>query len=209
MSSTRTNEIALAFEYDVPAQRWSWAPGLRELHGLGPDDVPTTELMLERMLDEHRDNMSRRFAEHLRTPGPYTCTYQMRDGQGHLRRLRYVGHAEAERGSVTRLFGFVVDITEMLRTHAADAVAGALEHRAVIEQAKGALMLSFGIDDEGAFDLLRAYSSRSNTKLSEIAENIASGLSNPSYSSPDPGRNLLNVLRDIDRRIGAGEAEAS
>ncbi|WP_162246812.1 ANTAR domain-containing protein [Phycicoccus sp. Root101] len=117
-----------------------------------------------------------------------------------------MGHAEADEGQVTRLYGFVVDITDMLRETAAAAVAGALEHRAVIEQAKGALMLSFGINDEAAFELLRTYSSRSNIKLAVVAERIAQGLSDPQYSSLEPGRSLLNVLMALnphpDQRTG-------
>ncbi|KQU68893.1 hypothetical protein ASC58_09505 [Phycicoccus sp. Root101] len=188
------DEPKLAFEYDVLAGRWSWSTGLRALHGLSVDDVPTTEIMLDRMVEEHRDEMLARFQKHLATPGPYTCVYELRDPHGRLRRVRYVGYAEAYQGQVTRLFGFVLDLTDMLREYANEAVHGAMEHRAAIEQAKGALMLSFGIDDEAAFDLLRTYSSRSNLKLSVVAARITEGLSDPRYSSLDPGRNLLNIL---------------
>lgn len=194
MSSPRVDEPKLTFEYDVLAGRWSWSTGLRALHGLSMKDVPTTEVMLDRMVEEHREEMLARFEKHLTTSGPYTCVYEMRDPHGRLRRVRYVGYAEADRDQVTRLFGFVVDLTDMLREHANEAVHGAMEHRAAIEQAKGALMLSFGIDDEAAFDLLRTYSSRTNVKLSVVAARITQGLSDPRYSSLDPGRNLLNIL---------------
>lgn len=197
MLSPRVDEPHLAFEYNVPLDRWSWSQGLRELHGLSQGEEPTTEVMLDRMVEEHRAEMSDRFAAHLVTPGPYTCVYEMHDSHGHLRRLRYVGFAATDGEMVTRLFGLVVDITDMLRDYAAEAVSGAMEHRASIEQAKGALMLSFSIDDTAAFDLLRTYSSRSNLKLSVVAERITKGLSDPRYSSIDPGRNLLNVLTNI------------
>ena len=204
MSDPRVDEPTLVFEYDVPSGRWSWSAGLRDLHGLSPKDAPTTEIIVDRMVEEHRDEMTRRFREHLVTPGPYTCTYDMHDGRGRVRRVRYVGHAEADAGQVTRLFGFVVDITDMLRENAAEAVAGATEHRAVIEQAKGALMLSFSIDEEAAFDLLRTYSSRSNTRLAVVAERITQGLSDPACSSVDPGRNLLNILMAINPQVEQG-----
>jgi hypothetical protein len=38
-----------------------------------------------------------------------------------------------------------------------------------IEQAKGALMLVYGLTDNEAFDLLRRYSQNSNTKLRDLA----------------------------------------
>ena len=207
MSAQHPDDSALLFEYDVPARRWTWSPGLRHLHGLAPGEPPTTQVMLDRMVLQDRNLMRRRFDEHLTTPGPFTCTYQMRDGDGHLRRIRYVGQSEDGGGTVKRIYGFVVDITEMLREHAAEAVAGAVQHRAQIEQAKGALMLSFAIDDEAAFDLLRGYSIRSNVKLSAVAERIVRGVSAPEYSREDPVRALLDILLDLEAQ-GAPEVVA-
>ena len=128
MSSMDSRGSALLFEYDVLAQRWSWSQGLRDLHGLKPGEVPTTELMLDRMVEADRDMVRARFADHLVNSGPYSCTYQMRDSHGDVRRVRYVGHSGAGGDEVKRLYGFVIDITDMMRDHAANAVAGAVEH---------------------------------------------------------------------------------
>jgi hypothetical protein len=196
--SADPGESALLFEYDVQAERWSWSQGLRDLHGLVPGEAPTTQLMLDRMVEQDRATMSQRFLHHLANPGPYSCTYQMRDPQGALRRVMYVGQSEAGGGEVKRLTGCVIDITDMMRGHANEAVAGAAEHRAVIEQAKGALMLSFGIPEEAAFELLRTYSSRANTKLSVVAEHIAHGLSDAQFSREEPVRSLLDILLAIE-----------
>lgn len=195
---TGRDESALLFEFDVQAARWSWSPGLRDLHGLEPGDDPTTGILLDRMVEADRDAMRRRFAEHLRTPGPYSCTYRMHDRHGSLRQMRYVGQSEAGGGEVKRLRGFVIDITDTLRDHAAEAVAGAVEHRAAIEQAKGALMLAFAVDDVTAFELLRAYSNRANVKLVEVAERIAGGLSDAGFSREDPVRSLLDIVLAIE-----------
>ena len=195
---TARDELALVFEYDVQGDRWSWSPGLRDLVGLEPDDVPTTEQLLDRIVDADREVMRRRFDEHRTTPGPYSCTYRLRDRHGILRRVRHVGESEAGGGEVKRLYGFVIDITDMMRDHAAEAVAGAVEHRAVIEQAKGALMLSFGVDEEAAFELLRAYSNRANVKVVEVAEHISSGLSDSSFSRDEPVRSLLDILLALE-----------
>ncbi len=195
---TGRDEAALLFEFDVQADRWSWSQGLRDLYALGPGEVPTTGLLLERMVEADRDTVRCRFAEHLRTPGPWSCTYRMHDRHGSLRRIRYVGQSEAGGGEVKRVRGFVIDITDLLRDHAAEAVAGAVEHRAVIEQAKGALMLAFGVDDVTAFELLRAYSNRANVKLVEVAERIAGGLSDAEFVKEDPVRSLLDIVLTIE-----------
>ncbi|MGA8328901.1 MAG: ANTAR domain-containing protein [Mycobacterium sp.] len=48
-------------------------------------------------------------------------------------------------------------------------VAEITEHRAVIEQAKGMLMLIYGLDPKAAFDLLKWRSQKSNIKLRRLA----------------------------------------
>ena len=47
------------------------------------------------------------------------------------------------------------------------------ENRAGIEQAKGMLMLIYGIGESAAFDLLRWLSQETNVKLRPLAEQIA------------------------------------
>lgn len=206
MAVQRSGDAVLLFEYDVQTGRWTWSHGLRELHGLSPHDEPTTDVMLERMLEDDRVTTFERFHEHLRTPGPYSCIYRMRDPAGRLHSLRYVGYSEPGGDEVKRLYGFVIDITGMLRDNAAQAVAGVLEHRAEIEQAKGALMLTFSIDDEAAFELLRSYSSRTNTKLAVVAQHIVQGLHDPGIPSADPVRRLLDLLDDLQHPAAAKAA---
>jgi hypothetical protein len=192
--AVQSDSQTMYFRYEAESGRWTWSAGLRRLHGLPIDRDPTTELMLERMVEEDRPETVARFEHHLREPGPYSCVYRMRDPAGRLRRLIFVGQSEATNGTVEQLSGFVVDLTEPLRDSARAAVAASVEHRAAIEQAKGALMLSFGIEEESAFDLLRAYSSQHNVKLAVVAERIVAGLSDPGFSRAEPVRSLLDIV---------------
>lgn len=57
-----------------------------------------------------------------------------------------------------------------------DGINAVAEQRAIIEQAKGMLMFIYGIDAEGAFDLLRWQSQQHNVKLRLIAEQIVKDL---------------------------------
>ena len=59
-------------------------------------------------------------------------------------------------------------ITEALRTITA--------RRAVIEQAKGMLMLVYGVDADAAFDVLRKQSQDHNVKLNLVAEQVMKDL---------------------------------
>jgi ANTAR domain len=56
------------------------------------------------------------------------------------------------------------------------AVAEVVENRAIIEQAKGMLMFVYGVDADGAFDLLRRLSQQHNVKVRLLAERIANDL---------------------------------
>jgi hypothetical protein len=48
------------------------------------------------------------------------------------------------------------------------------KNRAVIEQAKGMLMLLYGVDDQSAFEWLRRQSQNTNVKVRELAAQLVS-----------------------------------
>jgi AmiR/NasT family two-component response regulator len=54
----------------------------------------------------------------------------------------------------------------------AENLEAAMASRAVIEQAKGVLMVQQGVDADAAFDLLRIVSQRENVKLREVAQRL-------------------------------------
>jgi GAF domain-containing protein len=56
--------------------------------------------------------------------------------------------------------------------HLNEQLSGALESRAVIEQAKGVLMAQQGLAEDEAFDRLRAWSQARNTKLRDVAAEV-------------------------------------
>jgi AmiR/NasT family two-component response regulator len=64
-----------------------------------------------------------------------------------------------------------VRIAELIRE--VDGLHATMEHRAVIEQAKGVLMHSIHCSADAAFAVLVAASQRENVKVRDIAERIA------------------------------------
>ncbi len=193
-----TDEPALFFEYDVIADRWLFSDGLRELYGISPGQEPTTACMQERVVEEDRDVVRQRFSEVLVRACPFSLEYRLAAPDGRTRRLVLVGQSEDAGGEVKRLSGFVVDVTQTIREGAAEAVLASTEHRAAIEQAKGALMLSFGIAEDAAFEMLRTYSNQHNTKLVRVAEYIIAGLADPAFSRNEPVRCLLDILLSLE-----------
>ncbi len=55
------------------------------------------------------------------------------------------------------------------------ALEGAFGRRAVTERAKGILMERHGVDEQGAFDMLRQQSRRTNRNVVDLAEAIVAG----------------------------------
>lgn len=200
---------ALWFEYEAETGAWTWSPGLRALYTLPRDQAPDIDVFLSRVVDQDRPVLQARFEQSLKRPGPYSCVYRMVDADGAVRRVILAGQGVVGARQVQRVTGFVVDITEPLRESARAAVAASSEHRAAIEQAKGAVMLSFGVEEEVAFDLLRTYSSQLNIKLAVVAERIVAGLSDPGFSREDPVQCLLDIVLDLgDQAVGEAEDEA-
>ncbi|MFG3615947.1 ANTAR domain-containing protein [Nocardia sp. NPDC047654] len=75
--------------------------------------------------------------------------------------------------------------------------------RAVIEQAKGAVMLVYGLDADEAFTILRVRSQETNTKLRVLAANVAAEL--PSIGVPA----VSGALRDrVDRLLSTAHEQA-
>ena len=69
----------------------------------------------------------------------------------------------------------------------ANTIRAITERRALIEQTKGMLMFVYGIDADGAFELLRWQSQQHNVKLRLIAEQISKDLVELSRAN-GPGR---------------------
>jgi len=70
-----------------------------------------------------------------------------------------------------------------------------VEHRAVIEQAKGVLMLAYRLDADGAFSLLAWHSQRRNQKLHLVAARLVERLNETEFSGS-------SLRSGIDRLLG-------
>lgn len=203
--AVQSDAQTMTFEYAVERSRWTWSEQLRDLYGLRAEQEPTTELLLDRLAEQDRLVLLATLEDLLGRPGAQSCVCQLLDQHGRMRRVIFVGQSSAQAGTMARLTGFMVDITEPVRETARAAVAASAEHRATIEQAKGALMVTFGVDEDAAFELLRSYSSQHNIKLTVVAARLVAGVTDRAFSGQEPVSTLLDIvvgLRDI-----AGTAE--
>lgn len=209
--SGSTVEQVGQFSYDAPNDTWTWSDEIYLMHGFGPREVvPTTALMLAHQHPDDRSTTVTAVLEALRTGRPFASRHRIVDSRQTERLIIGVGRGELDgAGQVRRITGFMVDITGSFRrdlaesTHAAVEAAGA--SRAAIDQAKGALMLVYGMDEDAAFNLLRWYSQRSNVKLRDLADTLVTAAAQGVPMSGDSRRRLDEVFFGL----AGGQAETA
>lgn len=166
------------FRFYFEDERWEWSEQVQRMHGYEPGQVtPTTELVLAHKHPDDRPQVERTIADMRHTHAAFSTRHRIVDAKGAVHHVVVVGDQLADsHGAVIGTHGYYVDMTptsDRTRDELITAkVAEIAEHRAVIEQAKGMLMLVYGLDAAAAFDLLRWRSQESNVKLRLLAQQI-------------------------------------
>lgn len=167
-----------SYRYAVAEGSWRWSDGIYDIHGFRRGEVvPSTALLLAHAHSADRRQAGRLLESCLRNGERFSFLYRLIDASGRLRWALMVGEGVISRqGQVTGLRGYLLDMTEPLSRARSREVAAALRKaiaaRAVIEQAKGVLMLAYGLDAEAAFAMLSWQSQHANIKLRELAERL-------------------------------------
>jgi PAS domain S-box-containing protein len=198
------------YRLDLATGQWAWSDEVYVMHGFDPGQiVPTTPLMLSHKHPDDRarvDGVLRRASE---TGQPFSSVHRIRDAHGKTRTLAVTGQGRRDpaTGRVTELFGYFIDVTESHREAAArDATASiqaSAERRAVIEQAKGVLMVVYGTDEESAFDRLRHASNLANIPVRDIAQTLVHLFSGPGVTA-FPTREAIDKF--LDDPVPPGDA---
>ena len=166
------------FRFYFEDQRWEWSEQVQRMHGYEPGTVtPTTELVLAHKHPEDRHEVAKTIDEMLAARRAFSTRHRILDTRGVVHQVVVVGDLLTDQQDVAiGTHGYYVDITPSSDRAREDLISARVaeitEHRAVIEQAKGMLMLIYGLDDESAFDLLKWRSQSSNVKLRRLAEKI-------------------------------------
>lgn len=189
------------FLYSLPEDVGTWSDGMFHIHDTTPAAVvPTTRFILDHKHPEDRDRAAQLF-ERVATSGePFSFYHRIVDCRGHTRRVVTVGSGVLdERGHVSQVRGFLIDLTAQIGDDVADAVAASAGHRAAIEQAKGVVMAVYGIDSAAAFALLRWHSQTHNTKVSQLAERLDVAVSRGAASDARTRNRVDKVFSDVTR----------
>lgn len=169
------------FRFYFADQRWEWSDQVQQMHGYQPGSItPTTDLVLSHKHPQDRERAAATLDQILDTYEPFSTAHRIVDTGGRVRSVVVVGDRLLDdRGEVTGTYGFYIDVSdvsmppEQVHEDAVTAkVAEVIEGRAAIEQAKGMLMLIYGLSGDAAFDLLKWLSQEANVKLRLLAEQI-------------------------------------
>ena len=191
------------FSYDVLTGKWDWDDDVYRIHGYEPGSVePTTELVLESKHPDDRARVKALLDRISSAGGPFSMSYRIIGGDDVERRVVLVGDAEmCPPDDVTTIDGYYIDLTEDFaeesEEYAQAAVEASAESRAVIEQAKGALMLAYGLDSDQAFAMLRWWSRNRNVKVRDLAAKLVEIARAGSVTDSELRSNFDMQLHDI------------
>ncbi len=204
---TEPRQHAGWFRFHFADDRWEWSPEVEILHGYRPGTVtPTTELVLAHKHPEDREQIAHRLTEIRDNHQAFSSRHRIIANDGSVRHVIVVADTLADdTGAAIGTQGFYIDVTpteHSARERMSAAIAEIAENRAVIEQAKGMLMVVYGITADAAFDLLRWRSQDANVKLRRLAEQVVSDFVGLVQREESPTRAAYdNLLLTADRRI--------
>jgi hypothetical protein len=167
------------FEYRYDTDTWTWSDTVARMHGYEPGTVtPTTDLVLSH---KHPDDLAQVRALLSQTSAPFSSRHRIITTTGDVRKVVVAGDAVTDDdGRIVATRGFYIDITDSFATDVqqsiTDELEAILEHRQMIDQAKGMLMAVYRIDADAAFGVLRWRSQELNAKLLTIAERVVAEL---------------------------------
>jgi hypothetical protein len=188
------------FRFWFVGQRWEWSDEVARMHGYEPGSVtPTTELLLSHKHPDDRQQVQDLLDHALHFGGSFSSRHRFIDTRGRVHTVLVLGDRMIdESGAVVGTEGYYVDLTDTFaqtRRQALDETLPELfEARAAIEQAKGALMVVYGITEGAAFELLMWRSQHTNTKLRELAAQVVADIQ-AIQSRPD------NLRREFDHLL--------
>ena len=167
------------FRFYFADQRWEWSEQVQRIHGYEAGSVtPTTELVLSHKHPDDRGHVAATIDQIVHTRQAFSTRHRILDTRGNVHHVVVVGdRIFDEDGDVIGTHGFYIDVSGPHDQEHEDAMSAKLaeisENRAGIEQAKGMLMLIYGIGERAAFELLKWLSQEANIKLRPLAEQIA------------------------------------
>ncbi|WP_082753777.1 PAS and ANTAR domain-containing protein [Mycobacterium sp. NAZ190054] len=206
-SCRSSNDLRVGgFRFWFLGQRWEWSDEVARMHGYEPGTItPTTELLLAHKHPEDRRHVQELLDHALHSGGSFSSRHRFLDTQNREHSVLVLADRMLDdTGAVIGTEGYYVDLTDTLDQARRDVLDTALpdlfEARAAIEQAKGALMLVYGVGADQAFELLQWRSQQTNTKLRLLAAQIVAEFGNVELRD-DLRRQFDHLLLTVHQRV--------
>lgn len=165
-----------SFRYLRNEDRWEWSDAVAQMHGYSPGQVrPTTALVMSHKHPDDAANVAALIEAMTGQGRPFSSRHRIVDTRGRIHPVVVIGERLRDAtGAVIGSHGLYVDLSDVDDgDHTVEnAIAEFAEHRALIEQAKGVLMMTYGISADRAFDILVWRSQETNTKLRKLATQL-------------------------------------
>lgn len=164
-----------SFRYFRAEDRWEWSDTVARMHGYPPGEAePSTSLVLSHKHPDDAASVALLIETVTGEGRPFSSRHRIIDTHGNVHPVLVIGERlRDDDGEVIGTQGLYVDLSNVDDTATVDAaIADFTEHRAIIEQAKGVLMMTYCITAERAFDILVWRSQETNTKLRVLAAQL-------------------------------------
>jgi PAS domain S-box-containing protein len=202
------------FRFWFVGQRWEWSDEVCRMHGYQPGVVvPTTKLVLSHKHPDDRSAVQDLLDQALHSGGSFSSRHRFHDTAGNEHSVIVVADRMLdEAGAVVGTTGYYIDVTDTLdenrRKVLDETLPKVIEARAVIEQAKGALRLVYGIGAEQAFNLLRWRSQETNTKVRALAAQLLAELDSLASASAGLRSQFDHLFLTVHQRIPVDHASS-
>jgi PAS domain S-box-containing protein len=185
------------FQYFVADHRWVWSDVVARIHGYEPGQVePTTELLLSHKHPDDRAEVAE-ILQRVTEGGLFSSRHRIIDAKGTTRWVVVVSdHLVDDTGHPIGTQGYYIDVSAGLQADLTKAMAKVVESREIIDQAKGVLMVAYGVSAEQAFGILTWRSQSSQRKLKEVAAEFIDRLTHEGLSADSVSTIDRILLRD-------------
>ncbi|MFI9631761.1 PAS and ANTAR domain-containing protein [Nocardia sp. NPDC051929] len=167
-----------SFRFWFEDQRWEWSDAAAAIYGYTEGSArPSTELLLAHKHPDDRALVAESIASAVRTGEPFCGRHRVIDTAGRTHHVIVVADRMLDdQESVVGTAGYLIDVSGTLEENRQeildDTLPELVQSRAVIEQAKGVLMVVYGINAEQAFRVLQWRSQETNIKLRTLAQQL-------------------------------------
>lgn len=200
-----------SFRFWFVGQRWEWSDEVARMHGYEPGSVqPTTELLLSHKHPDDRQNVQDLLDRLLHHGGSFSSRHRFIDTAGAEHTVIVLADRMLDAdAAVVGTEGYYIDLTDTFARTRKEVLDHSLPElmaaRATIEQAKGALMVVYGINADTAFDLLLWRSQHTNTKLRLLADQVVAELATLRFPSEDLRRQFDHLLLTVHDRVAGSQ----